>query len=242
MTTAIESRDSFHSNVHSLAQIDFSREDLVASFRIDGLYNLIGLGTWNGQPVSPTNMPSDNNRRLACTVNFYVLPSDKNILYIQVTDVLTTIGAFWFGTAFTNVTQTGVLFTLPLKNKNKIINSIDSFSIDFANPGETLIIGAHHDTNSGETEVAEPLESTPGYIINVSLNGEFLIQTMNGAEYGFTSLCCIFGATRIRGGGVFQIIFDHSLNLAHTVNFSLMTAEAQYGMGNQYIVGTRLFP
>jgi hypothetical protein len=185
-------------------------------------------------------MPSDDNRRLASTINFYVLPSDKNILYVQVTDVLTTIGAWWTGTAFTNVTQTGVRFTLPLKNTHRVINSIDSFSIDFANPSETLVIGAHHGTNSSNTEVTEPLSSTPGYTINVSPNGEFLIQTTNGAEYGFTSLGGIFGATRIRGGGVFQITFDHSLNLSHRIDFSSMVTEAQYGVGNQYIVGTRL--
>jgi hypothetical protein len=239
-TTASESRASSHSNTLSLGQIDFSRDNLVASFRVDGLYNLVGLGTWNGQPVSPTNMPSDDNRRLASTINFYVLPSDKNILYVQVTDVLTTIGAWWTGTAFTNVTQTGVRFTLPLKNTHRVINSIDSFSIDFANPSETLVIGAHHGTNSSNTEVTEPLSSTPGYTINVSPNGEFLIQTTNGAEYGFTSLGGIFGATRIRGGGVFQITFDHSLNLSHRIDFSSMVTEAQYGVGNQYIVGTRL--
>ena len=58
-----------------LSTIQFDSSTLKASLESSGLYNLIGLGTWNGQPVSPTNMPDHDQRLLVADINLYVLPS-----------------------------------------------------------------------------------------------------------------------------------------------------------------------
>jgi hypothetical protein len=196
-----------------------------------GLYNLIGLGLWNGQPVSPTNTPSDDNRLLEADINLFVSASAVNILYVQVTNVVTTLGAFWSGTAFDNVTQTGVRITFP--DQSPFSQEV-TFSGNFANPNEILADGT-----SG-TEIAIPLSNTPGFAIAVT-PPTLLIQTTNGANNGFTSLGGIYGATRIRGGGVFQLTFAPSADLTK-VDFSKVLVESEYGLANQFITAVDSIP
>ena len=212
--------------------IQFDPSTLEASFGSVGLYNLVGLGTWNGQPVSPTNMPDDAQRLLAATINFYILPGANNVMYVQVTDVLTTTGAYWFGTAFDDVTQTGVQITF----RDPTILSLGvSYSGAYANPGEVLADGT-----SGQ-EIDTPLSSTPGFTMDPPLNSTLLIHTSTGAANGFTSLYNIVGTTRIRGGGVFQITFDPTIDLTQ-LDFSKLQVESEYGLANQFILASNPVP
>lgn len=199
----------------------------LGSFASTGLYNLAGLGTWNGQPVTESNMPSDGNRTLLSTVNFFAQPTSKNILFVQVTNVATTFGASWFGIAFNNVTQTGV--RVSFATMGNVSLGSPSFSNDFANPDETRAFG-------GATESTEPLTTTPGYGLTEGGQNQFLIQTINGADNGFTSLGGIHGASRIRGGGIFELTFGPDVDVFHDVDFASSTVESQYGTGNQYIL------
>jgi len=207
--------------------IQFDPSTLRSSLESTGLYNLVGLGTWNGQPVTLSNMPDYDNRLLVADINLYVLPSATNVLYVQVTNVLTTEGAYWSGTAFDDVTQTGVRITFP---DSSLLTSGVSLSGNFANPGEILADGT-----SG-TEVDTPLSTTPGFALT-AMNSGLAISTTNGANNGFTSLSGIYGATRIRGGGVFQLTFAQSVDLTQ-LDFNKLTVESEYGLANQYILAT----
>jgi hypothetical protein len=220
--------------------LPFTTSDLVASFRVDGVYNLVGLGTWNGQPVTDTNRPTDFQAQLAATLNFFVPGATPNALYIQVSDVITTNNSTWWGTAFTNVTQTGVRFTLP-SNVPDLASSA-TFSSAFANPSEELLVpGA-----ACSDMTVQPLSDTPGYTLDLTGDGAFLINTASDiAEYGFVNFYCVWGgpvATRIRNGGIFQLTFPEGSNLRDAVAFNAMVASAEYGAGNQFIEGVRPQP
>jgi len=216
----------------SAAQITFETYDLLASFHTDGLYNLAGLNFWNGKPVSATNKPTDYERQLAATINFFAKPKDHNILFLQVTDVTATHFGFAFGTAFFNITQTGVLFTLP--SKHDLGTPI--LSLGFANAGEIRVY-APPDGSS------EPLTTTPGFGLSRPGQNQLLIQTVSGADYGFINNgWTVFGGpvNRIVGGGVFEMIFPRRVNLFRDVNFRSTTVKSQYGAGSQYIGAARV--
>jgi len=214
----------------------FEDNILVASFHTEGLYNLVGCGTWNGQPLSDENMPSDENRFLAATANFYVDRTAHNVLYVQVTDVTTTIGAFWWGLAFENVTQTGVAFTLPPRDGNSgVLSRFRSYSGDHANPGQILADGF---VAQG---YEEPITYTPGYAPEL-IGDAMLIHTTDRAEFGFTSLGGIYGARRLKGGGVFELTFDPAVKLRDAVDWGAMKVQAEYGRSNQYIPDILLIP
>src|SRR4051794_24280524 len=163
------------------ATIDLSSYPLLASFHSDGQYDLSGANTWNGQPVSPTNMPRFQQRELSERFNFFGDSMALNVMYVQVTDVSTTNGASWFGTAFDNVTLTGI------RESNTDPVTVLGFSNAFANPGQILASGGPR------SEVSSPLQTTPGYTLTQGSN-QFWISTVNGADYGFTSLVNITGA------------------------------------------------
>jgi len=207
-------------------QITFTGYDLLGSFRTDGLIDLGLIGTWNGKPVSPTNRPTDYERQLAATINFFAKPKDHNILFLQVTDVTATHFGFAFGTAFFNITQTGVRFTLP--SKHDLGTPI--LSLGFANPGETRVY-APPDRSS------EPLTTTPGFGLWRPGQNQLLIQTVSGADYGFINEgWSVFGTVnRIEGGGVFEMIFPRKVNVLRQIDFRSATVESQYGAGSQYI-------
>ena len=153
----------------NVIRFDYQR---VGSYRSDGLYNLFGLGTWNGQPVTADNKPSDYNRQLASMTNFFVSPSASNELLIQITDVITTNASWWTGTAFDNVSQTGLRFWLPATRTMSL--GVPTFSDVYANPGELLFTG-----NGTETI---PLSNTPGYMLSNLGSGMFSIHTANGTD------------------------------------------------------------
>jgi hypothetical protein len=207
--------------------ISFGSFTQLASFETNGLVLWDNSWTWNGQPRGAGNEPTVAQLTLQATINLYAQHSAPNILYAQITDVSTTTGAYWFGTAFDAVTQTGVELTAPLLPTSALL----TFSSDFANPGEVLAYG-------GSTESTEPLVDTPGYQLSVLGSDSFLIQTTDGASNGFTSLCCITNASRIRGGGLFQLTFGPSINLFQDIDPGTLSISSQYGAGRQYIEGS----
>ena len=207
----------------------FENYSLLGSYRSDGLVDLGSIGTWNGKPISDTNKPNDYERQLAATLNFYSRRSDPNVLFLQVTDVVATHFGFAFGTAFTNITQTGVQFTLPTVRGINL--GTPSFSSAFANPGQIRAF-APPDRSS------EPLTTTPGFQLLRPAQNKFLVQTISGAEFGFINTgWSVFGGSvnRIEGGGVFELTFPERINLFRNVNFASATVDSEYGHGNQYI-------
>jgi hypothetical protein len=190
---------------------------LVGAYSSSGLYNLVGIGTWNGQPLGPGNFPTDTNRELDASINFFVSSSSPSNLFVQLEGVTTTIGAFWFGAAFDNVTQTGIQIIFPASFGPATLNA------NFANPRQVLVDGT-----SG-SEVVSPLTSTPGYTL-LNVLDDYIIVTASGADEGFTSLGGIFGARRIRGGGLFELQFNPSVNLFN-VDFSKVNVFSLYGDG-----------
>jgi hypothetical protein len=204
--------------------LDVSGYPLLATFKSQGQYDLSGLGTWNGEPVTPTNMPSADNRYLAATFNFYGNPTALNVMYVQVSDVITTLGANWFGLAFTDVTLTGVRVT----NTDPV--PVLGFSNSFANPGQVLAYG-------GATESTQPLQTTPGYQLDSSANSFWIHTSQQDAFDGFTSLTGIYGATRIRGGGLFQLTFAPYINVSG-FSYSNWSVAAEYGDSNQFVAAS----
>ena len=77
--------------------ITFENYDLLASYDSNGLIDLGSIGTWNGRPVSDTNKPTDFQRELSATLNFFAKPTEANKLFLQVTDVVATHFGFAFG-------------------------------------------------------------------------------------------------------------------------------------------------
>ena len=204
--------------------ITFPPSALVVSVETEGLYNMAALGLWNGNPVTVDNMPSDEDNRLHATLNFYVLPTTPNVLYIQVTDVHQGYG-YATGGVFENVTMTGIRFLLI---RRKAFGLSPVFSNGFANPGQIL-----EDGTSG-TQVNTILTTTPNYVLDTSADPVWAVRTQTGAEYGFTNFTGIWGAIRILGGGVFQFSFPSSVDLMQDIDFSKTFADAIWGRGNQF--------
>jgi hypothetical protein len=199
----------------------------LADYETSGYYNLIGLGAWNGAALSETNKPSDSNRLLSSAISLYTSTTETNKLFIRLTDVVTTYGAYWNGTAFDNVTQTGLSISIPgvRANSKAILNS------GWSNQNQVLAYG-------GLTESTETLGDTPGYQLSATSESSININTSIGSNYGFTSLYNIRGAYRIRGGGVFEVDFSDDINLLEIFNPETSSVSARYGQNNQFITGT----
>jgi hypothetical protein len=208
--------------------IDFSDLHYVSrgTFASSGLVDWDDGWTWNGAPRSDTNEPTDAQLRLKATVNFLIDPSQRNQLFVQLTDVVTTQGASWFNDAFDAVTQTGIRLTLPFFSDHR-----PTLDASFANPGQVSACCSF-------PEQVTPLSITPGYRLDFD-GASLLIHTINGSDLGFTSLGNIRNATRIRGGGVFALTFDDDVNLLPASLWKDLLIENEYGAGRQYIDAVR---
>ena len=213
-----------------------AHQDLVASFRSEGLYNLAGLTSWNGRPVTEANKPDEVERRLGATIRFYVPMATPNVLYVQVNHVITTEDAYWSGPSFENVTQTGVRFDLPAAGDGSL--GTPTFSDEFANPDEVLLEGRSKPCNAEQK--LNNISSTPGYELATPSRGTYQIHTAVGAEYGLARFYCVYGAERIEGGGVYELTFSPGTNLREAADFASMTVESEYGAGNQFIEGASI--
>ena len=85
-------------------------ENRVAAFHVEGLYDMVGLGSWNNQPVSESNQPSPWIRRLAADVTCFRDSESDRALWVTVTNVVTTQGATWWGSPSRDVQLTGLGF------------------------------------------------------------------------------------------------------------------------------------
>ena len=95
-----------------MAVIDTGGLILCGTVTTLGEYDNAGLGTWNGQPLSPTNQPTIEQDQLSATWNFYVDPAATNTLYVVVSDVADTEFGYASGAAFSLPALTGFQFSL----------------------------------------------------------------------------------------------------------------------------------
>jgi hypothetical protein len=207
----------------------FANDDLLASYSSDGLVDLNAIGTWNGAPITDSNQPSTYDRQLADTINFFTPPAQPNILFVQITDVITTHFDFAFGATFNNITQTGVQFSLPLRGGGSL--GIPGLSLNYANAGQTLAYSPLDNSSA-------PLTSTPGFGLSLPGQNKFLLQTVSGFNYGFINQGWVVNggsADRIEGGGVFELAFPSNIDLINQIDFGSAVVESQYGAGNQYV-------
>jgi hypothetical protein len=116
--------------------ISFNGQDRVASIHTRGEYDDAGLGTWNGQPLSPTNHPSFEEDQLSADWNLYVLPAMRNVLFVEATNIHDTTYGFIFGTPFSLVALTGFELAVPEVGGGYLVPS--AYSNDWARPGEAL--------------------------------------------------------------------------------------------------------
>jgi PEP-CTERM motif len=200
---------------------------LVATVDTRGEYNNAGLEYWNGEPLSPSNQPTYQQDQLSATWNFYIPPSAPNILYIIVSDVQDTQYGYISGTPFNLTALTGFELSLPVS-----ATSYATFSNQFAVAGEALL-----GPTSGSSV---PLITTPGWTLG-SVDGSpndanYQIDASN-VNYGFTHFSSVYGATRIYGGGVFELSFNSNVNLLTSAKFAGLEATASNGLGSYFEPG-----
>lgn len=207
----------------------------VASAETRGLLPF-GSWTWNGQPVSESNRPTDEQRAIETHWNFYVDPAQSNALFVQVEHVQDTRFGFITGSIFQDVALTGIEFELPTLGGSVL--SGPAFSNQFANLGQAL----NGRPSSGDPAVSVPLDTTPGWELSVTGTQSYQIAT---ADIGFamSHFENVYGTTRINGGGVFQLVFGDSVDLVAQIDFGSLAPVAIHGFGSsqQRISGDVVF-
>lgn len=195
--------------------------DLMAKYQIEGLYDMVGLGTWNGQPVSETNQPSLEQRRLAADVSLYSDPSRTDRLWITVTGIVTTQGAWWWGSPARDVQLTGI--GLRFVSENLLVSGT-SMSGDYALVGQRIL------TEAGSVET----DLTPGYTMNV-VNGITQIQCANGTDYGMTNFGWVRGLTVLTNSAVFQVTLDRAVS---SITWASTAVTGRFGVDHQLVSAT----
>ncbi len=206
---------------------------LLGSYSIQGLLAWDDTWTYNGQPTSPTNYPSDYELELSALVSLFTPVDQSNIVYVDVNNVVTTNFGSAYGAAFADLTLTGISLQggFPL-------NGPFTYSGNYALPGESLM-----GTPSGVCADSQDtsLNNTPGWMAT-SAGGGVLLQTANGVTDGLTkSWGCIYGDFRIIGGAVFALQFSDNTNLKR-LDPDNLNISAIYGLGRQTIPGVLLEP
>lgn len=209
--------------------ITFDPRDLVATIHTQGQYDNVGLGTWNGQPVSEDNRPTADQNQLTADWNLYVPSGNKNQLFIEVLNVQDTRWGTIFGSVFEKVTLTGFDFSLPVRGNPNLLSA--TFSSEWARPGQVLDGRA----SSSDPVQQVPLINTPGWALS-SLESTTSSKvdgsiSVNNIGYGLSHFTNIYGTTRIVGGGVFQLVFDPGIDLISAVDFRRMSFQAVHGFG-----------
>lgn len=204
---------------------------LAADVFTRGQYDDAQLGTWNGQPLSPTNHPTVDEDQLSANWKFYVDPNAKNELFLQVTNIADTTYGFIFGPPFSLVALTGFEFSMD------VASPMDAtFSNQWAVAGEALLGPVSGSSTS--------LDTTPGWGLS-SVSGPlhqrtYAISTPD-VDHAFTHFPSVFGTTRIFGGGVFEFLFDPSVDLFKAADFRTLEATASNGLGAYTEPGTLTF-
>ena len=173
-------------------------------YKVDGLMQWDNSWTYNGQPTSATNYPTNYELQLSATISLFTPVVHSNALFINIENVQGTHFGSAFGATFTALTLTGI----QLQNQF-IANQPFSYSGNFAAPNEAL-----QGTTSGlcGSSTTTPLTSTPGWAATTGSQG-ILIQTASGATNGLTQQWgCIYGDFRIVNSAVFTLQFDPNVN------------------------------
>jgi hypothetical protein len=206
------------------ATLDVSSLTLMAVIQTRGEYDNAGLGTWNGQPLSPSNQPSYEQDQLSATLSFYIDPKHENDLYLTVTNVYDTQYGSIYGSPFGYVALTGVDFSFN-RAHGKLAEAI--LSTDNALPGEELANGGSNGTNV-------PLTSIPNWDLSAytsnGRNSKYSIDTSSN-NYALTHFSSVYDATRIYGGAAFEFEFAPKIDLFRAIDFDSLNAETVFGMG-----------
>jgi len=201
--------------------LSFAPEMLRARSVMEGLLDISALQTWNGEPVSPTNQPSEYHRRLSVVCSIYESEALDGTHYVVISNVVTTQGAWWSGTIFIHTLMTGFSFSVP--DANGLPIELEAVSFQHANIGQHLL-----DSN-GET----PVDETAGFAWETTAAGE-VIRTVNGANYSFAEYGYVNGIVITEGGGVVEIapVDPPAADWVSTV------FHAEFGLGNQMLAAT----
>lgn len=216
----------------SLSVGSFARAEVVilneserlATWHVDGLWDLEGLGSWNGSPVSSTNMPSDGVRQLSADVSMYAVQGNSSQLFMRVHNVITTQGANWFGSDgfLGDHALTSVQVTLRSGSGVNLLPS--TISAEYAQEGQALLYGT-----SSSTAHADPLANTVGWTSAIGVAG-FGVNCAAFPANAMVSYGLYWGPTsRIRGGGVFLIDFGG----VPLIDIDWNLSSASVGFGNQ---------
>lgn len=194
--------------------IDFGGRVPLASFEVEDLVDISQLGSWNGAPVTPDNQPSAYHRRLHASLDFFSDETDASQVFLRVSNVVSTQGAWWGGSAFINTLLTSIDLALAAGDGEVGITGVN---FDYANPGQSLL----------GTEVGA-VESTLGWQY-----GTGRLSTASSWTYAFAEFGGVTGGTIQEGGGVFLLGLDH---YASSLDWSAASLTLGYGLGNQFLV------
>jgi len=209
--------------------LSFSAEELKAQIHTRTQYDMKGLGTWNGAPVTDANHPSDYENQLAATFSFFVKPESDQVLFVQVSHVQDTAYGFILGAPFASVALTGFSFSFGAGH-GSLQPTDAAFSNAYANPGEVLLGSGVH----------EPLTETPGWSF-LPADDEFNLRA-DSVTSAFTHFPNVFGTTRIYGGGLFAFDFGPHAHLNGEGIFSHLNGYAVHGADEYIAPGTLWLP
>jgi hypothetical protein len=154
-------------------------------------------------------------------------------LILSTSDVADSNFGYLYGEPFDLVALTGFDFSLPIRRNH----ADPSFSNQYGVPNEFL-------ANGGPSGSNLPIDTTPGWsVASVSgtphdLNYDIIASDEN---YAFTHFTYVYGATRILGGGVFELTYSPSVDLLRQANFRRLTASASNGEGAYIERGTLIY-
>jgi hypothetical protein len=185
--------------------VDFAGQNPVAEWHAEGLWNMEGLGTFNGQPLSETNQPSTSQRRLACDVSLYAIPDAPMAAYVRLHGIVTTQGLSFSGPDSFLGSMSVTQVRLEFATYAGVPMVVTLSSNQFANLGQVL----QHGTCSAP--VTTPMATTDGWGSSAG-TPQFVVGCTTFPAYAMSTWGYYCGATsRIRGGGVFRVEFEASL-------------------------------
>ena len=206
----------------------FSRNNLLARFVGTDLIGLDSIGAWNGLPISDTNRPSDYERTLSATINFYADPTAENRLFLQVTDVVSTRFGFVVGPASANSALTGI--HLDIKPKGQSLGAA-VLSTDYANPGQRLL---------GPNQGVTAIDTTPGWQLEFDSRNRYTLKTPGFRDFGgFGESGWVQGSQRVAGGGVFLLSFNRDVD-ASKINWQHTDLSLGWGVDDQWVLADYL--
>jgi len=201
------------------AIVDLSSSIVLAQYHSEGLYDMVGLSTWNGHPVSDTNQPSSRQRRLAADYTIYADSQQSRTVWVAVTNVVTTQYSSWWGSPVNDVSLSG--FGLQLATYEGIAANVASLSTEDALAGQELLTG----------DGASPIYSTPGYAHSLQGSTSW-IQCSSGTDFALVNFDWVQNLIRLRGSGLFRLELDVASGL---VDWSTSSVTSRYGVNHQLV-------